>query len=296
MNRFWRRLRLTLDMIKFEHSVFALPFALTGALLAWRDTGFQVAGLRWRFLWILVAMVSARSAAMAFNRILDAGIDARNRRTANRHLPAGLLSARFAWGFTFVASLLFIWASRELGFLCFVLAPIALAVLFAYSFAKRFTMFAHLLLGFCLGIAPAAAWIAIRGSLDWRICWLTAAVMFWTAGFDVIYACQDFEFDTAEGLFSIPRRFGIERALLIARLLHLAMIGSLLALVMVFHLGLLSLAGILAVVILLVYEHGLVKPHDLSRVNAAFFTVNGYVSILFFAFWAADILLHRKYF
>jgi 4-hydroxybenzoate polyprenyltransferase len=276
--------------------VFALPFALTGALLAWRDTGFQVAGLRWRFLWILVAMVSARSAAMAFNRILDAGIDARNRRTANRHLPAGLLSARFAWGFTFVASLLFIWASRELGFLCFVLAPIALAVLFAYSFAKRFTMFAHLLLGFCLGIAPAAAWIAIRGSLDWRICWLTAAVMFWTAGFDVIYACQDFEFDTAEGLFSIPRRFGIERALLIARLLHLAMIGSLLALVMVFHLGLLSLAGILAVVILLVYEHGLVKPHDLSRVNAAFFTVNGYVSILFFAFWAADILLHRKYF
>jgi 4-hydroxybenzoate polyprenyltransferase len=283
-------------MIKFEHSVFALPFALTGALLAWRDTGFQVAGLRWRFLWILVAMVSARSAAMAFNRILDAGIDARNRRTANRHLPAGLLSARFAWGFTFVASLLFIWASRELGFLCFVLAPIALAVLFAYSFAKRFTMFAHLLLGFCLGIAPAAAWIAIRGSLDWRICWLTAAVMFWTAGFDVIYACQDFEFDTAEGLFSIPRRFGIERALLIARLLHLAMIGSLLALVMVFHLGLLSLAGILAVVILLVYEHGLVKPHDLSRVNAAFFTVNGYVSILFFAFWAADILLHRKYF
>jgi 4-hydroxybenzoate polyprenyltransferase len=283
-------------MIKFEHSVFALPFALTGALLAWRDTGFQVAGLRWRFLWILVAMVAARSAAMAFNRILDADIDARNRRTANRHLPAGLLSARFAWGFTFVASLLFLWASRELGFLCFVLAPVALAILFFYSFAKRFTMFAHLLLGFCLGIAPAAAWIAIRGSLDWRICWLTAAVMFWTAGFDVIYACQDFEFDTAEGLFSIPRRFGIERALLIARLLHLAMIGSLLALVMVFHLGLLSLAGILAVVILLVYEHGLVKPHDLSRVNAAFFTVNGYVSILFFAFWAADILLHRKYF
>ncbi len=296
MNRFWTRLLLTLDMIKFEHSVFALPFALTGALLAWRDTGFQVAGLRWRFLWILVAMVAARSAAMAFNRILDADIDARNRRTANRHLPAGLLSARFAWGFTFVASLLFLWASRELGFLCFVLAPVALAILFFYSFAKRFTMFAHLLLGFCLGIAPAAAWIAIRGSLDWRICWLTAAVMFWTAGFDVIYACQDFEFDTAEGLFSIPRRFGIERALLIARLLHLAMIGSLLALVMVFHLGLLSLAGILAVVILLVYEHGLVKPHDLSRVNAAFFTVNGYVSILFFAFWAADILLHRKYF
>ncbi len=284
---------MTLDMIKFEHSVFALPFALTGALLAWRDCGFQVAGLGWRFLWILVAMVAARSAAMAFNRLLDADIDARNRRTANRHLPAGLLSERFAWGFTSVASLVFLWAARELGFLCFVLAPIALAILFVYSFAKRFTMFAHLLLGFCLGMAPAAAWIAMRGSLDWRICWLTAAVMFWTAGFDVIYACQDFEFDSAEGLFSIPRRFGIARALVLARILHVAMIGCLVTLVLVFHLGALSIAGILAVLILLVYEHGLVKANDLSRVNAAFFTVNGYVSILFFAFWAADILLHR---
>jgi 4-hydroxybenzoate polyprenyltransferase len=281
-------------MIKFEHSVFALPFALTGALLAWRDCGFQVAGLGWRFLWILVAMVAARSAAMAFNRLLDADIDARNRRTANRHLPAGLLSERFAWGFTCVASLVFLWAARELGFLCFVLAPVALAILFVYSFAKRFTMFAHLLLGFCLGMAPAAAWIAMRGSLDWRICWLTAAVMFWTAGFDVIYACQDFEFDSAEGLFSIPRRFGIARALVLARILHLAMIGCLVTLVLVFHLGALSIAGILAVLILLVYEHGLVKANDLSRVNAAFFTVNGYVSILFFAFWAADILLHRS--
>jgi 4-hydroxybenzoate polyprenyltransferase len=295
MHRFWTRLKLTLDMIKFEHSVFALPFALTGALLAWRDSGFRVTGLAWRFLWILLAMVSARSAAMAFNRILDADIDARNRRTAGRHLPAGLLSVQFAWGFTSAASLLFIWAARQLGFLCFVLAPVALAVLFVYSFAKRFTMFSHLLLGFCLGMAPAAAWIAMRGSLDVRICWLTAAVMFWTAGFDVIYACQDFEFDSTEGLFSVPRRFGIARALLLARLLHLAMIGCLVALVLVFHLGALSVAGIFAVLILLIYEHGLVKPHDLSRVNAAFFTVNGYVSMLFFAFWAADILLHRGY-
>ena len=295
MHRFWTRLKLTLDMIKFEHSVFALPFALTGALLAWRDSGFRVTGLAWRFIWILLEMVSARSAAMAFNRILDADIDARNRRTAGRHLPAGLLSVQFAWGFTFAASLLFIWAARQFGFLCFVLAPVALAVLFVYSFAKRFTMFSHLLLGFCLGIAPAAAWIAMRGSLDARICWLTAAVMFWTAGFDVIYACQDFEFDSTEGLFSVPRHFGIARALLLARLLHLAMIGCLVALVLVFHLGALSVAGIFAVLILLIYEHGLVKPHDLSRVNAAFFTVNGYVSMLFFAFWAADILLHRGY-
>jgi 4-hydroxybenzoate polyprenyltransferase len=293
MARFWTRLRLTLDMIKFEHSVFALPFALTGALLAVRDSGFRIPDLGWRFLWIVIAMVAARSAAMAFNRILDAGIDARNRRTANRHLPAGLLSRRFAWGFTAVSSLVFIWAARQLGFLCFVLAPVALAILFFYSFSKRFTLFSHLILGFCLGIAPSAAWIAMRGSLDPRILWLTAAVMFWTAGFDVIYACQDFEFDCAEGLCSIPRRFGVRGALLIARLLHVAMVACLAALVVSFQLGPLSIAGVLAVVLLLVYEHGLVKPNDLSRVNAAFFTVNGYVSLLFFIFWAADIFKHK---
>lgn len=296
MRRFWTRLRLTLDMIKFEHSVFALPFALTGALLAWREAGFHIPHLAWRFLWITVAMVAARSAAMAFNRILDAEIDARNRRTASRHLPAGVLSHQFAWGFTIASSLVFIWAARQLGTLCFFLAPVALAILFFYSFSKRFTLFSHLILGFCLGIAPAAAWIAIRSSLDARILWLTTAVMFWTAGFDVIYACQDFEFDCAEGLCSIPRRFGLPRALLIARFLHAAMIVCLLALVVAFHLGALSLIGIAAVVALLIYEHGLVKPHDLSRVNAAFFVVNGYVSLLFFAFWAADILLHRNLF
>ncbi|MDQ2776611.1 MAG: putative 4-hydroxybenzoate polyprenyltransferase [Acidobacteriota bacterium] len=294
MGHFWNRLRLTLDMIKFEHSVFALPFALTGALLAWRDAGFHIAGLLWRFLWIVVAMVSARSAAMAFNRLLDAPIDGRNRRTASRHLPAGLLSGRFAWGFTLVSCVVFLLAARQLGTLCFVLAPVALAILFFYSFCKRFTMFSHLILGFCLGIAPAAAWIAMRGTLDARILYLTAAVMFWTAGFDVIYACQDFEFDCAEGLCSIPRRFGIGGALMIARLLHVAMIACLVMLVISFHLGALSLVGIAVVIALLVYEHGLVKPHDLSRVNAAFFTVNGYVSLLFFAFWAADILIHRR--
>src|SRR5579875_1397769 len=294
MTRFWKRLRLTLDMIKFEHSVFALPFALTGALLAWRDSGFRIEGLGWRFTWIVVSMIAARSAAMAFNRILDANIDARNRRTAGRHLPAGLLSSRFAWGFTFVSSLVFLIAARELGPLCFWLAPVALGFVFFYSFSKRFTLFSHLILGFCLGIAPAAAWIAMRGSLDARILWLTAAVMFWTAGFDVIYACQDFEFDCSEGLCSVPRRFGIRGALLISRLLHLAMIACLIALVISFHLGALSLLGVAAVVVLLVYEHGLVKPHDLSRVNAAFFTVNGYVSILFFVFWAADIFVHRN--
>ncbi len=244
MVSFWTRLRLTLEMIKFEHSVFALPFALTGALLAWRDSGFQTSGLEWRLLWIVVAMVAARSAAMTFNRILDAQIDGRNRRTANRHLPAGLLSVRFAWGFTVVSSLVFLWAARQLGTVCFLLAPIALSIVFFYSFSKRFTMFSHLILGFCLGIAPSAAWIAIRGTLDERILWLTAAVMFWTAGFDVIYACQDFEFDCAEGLCSVPRRFGVRGALLVARSLHVAMVGCLIALGLSFHLGALSVFGV----------------------------------------------------
>lgn len=294
MTSFWKRLRLTLDMIKFEHSVFALPFALTGALLAWRDAHFQIPNLVWRFVWIVVAMVSARSAAMAFNRLLDADIDARNRRTAMRHLPAGLLSVRFASGFTFICSAVFLFSAYQLGWTCFLLSPLALGILFFYSYAKRFTLFSHLILGFCLGIAPAAAWIAMRGALDSRILWLTAAVMFWTAGFDVIYACQDYEFDKTEALFSIPKRLGIRGALWIAKLLHAAMIACLVALVASFHLGPLSWAGVAAVVILLFYEHGLVKPHDLSRVNAAFFTVNGYVSVLFFVFWAADILLNRK--
>lgn len=282
-------------MIRFEHSVFALPFALTGAMLAWRESHFDIPDLGWRVLWIVVAMVAARSAAMTFNRILDADIDGRNRRTANRHLPSGLLSAKFAWAFTFVSALVFIWAARQLGFLCFALSPFVLLVLFAYSYCKRFTMFSHLILGFCLGMAPAAAWIAMRGSLDARILWLTGAVMCWTAGFDVIYACQDYEFDCAEGLFSIPRRFGVGPALAISRLLHVAMVGCLIALIATFHLGLLSIAGVCAVVLLLVYEHSLVHPNDFSRVNAAFFTVNGYVSVLFFAFWAADILLYRGY-
>jgi 4-hydroxybenzoate polyprenyltransferase len=293
MTSFWRRLRLTLEMIKFEHSVFALPFALTAAMLAWRESGFRTEGLGWRLLWIVVAMVSARSAAMTFNRILDADIDRRNRRTASRALPAGLLTVRFAWVFTLISTLVFFWASQQLGRLCLALAPVALAIIFTYSYAKRFTMLAHLWLGLALGIAPAAAWIAIRGTLDTRILFLTAAVMFWTAGFDVIYACQDFEFDCAEGLCSIPRRFGVKNALLIARALHVGMVACLLFLVFAFNLGAISLLGVGAVITLLAYEHGLVKPNDLSRVNAAFFTVNGYVSLLFFAFWTVDILKHR---
>jgi len=226
---------------------------------------------------------------MAFNRLLDAEIDAKNPRTRARHIPAGLLSPRFAWAFTGVAVLVFLLAARALNPLCLKLAPIALAVIFFYSYTKRFTTFAHLVLGLSLGIAPAAAWIAVTGSLDWRILLLTAAVTFWTAGFDIIYSCQDYEFDQTEGLFSLPRRFGIGGALWIARVFHVTMIGCLAALAFSFQLGWLSLAGIGAVVLLLLYEHSMVKADDLSRVNAAFFTVNGYVSVLFFLFWAADI-------
>jgi len=287
--KFWKRLVLTLEMIKFEHSVFALPFALTGALLAFRASHLAGRVFIGKMLWIVIAMVAARSAAMTFNRILDAEIDARNPRTRSRHIPAGLLSPRFAWAFTAVAVLVFLLAARALNPLCMKLAPIALGLIFFYSYTKRFTTLAHLVLGLSLGIAPAAAWIAVTGSLDWRILWLTAAVTFWTAGFDIIYSCQDYEFDQTEGLFSLPRRFGISGALWIARIFHVTMIGCLAALAFSFELGWLSLAGIGAVILLLLYEHSMVKADDLSRVNAAFFTVNGYVSVLFFLFWAADI-------
>jgi 4-hydroxybenzoate polyprenyltransferase len=234
----------------------------------------------------------ARSAAMAFNRLVDSEIDARNPRTKTRHLPAGHLSRGFAWGFVIAASAIFFLAAWALNPLCLRLAPVALGIVFFYSFTKRFTSFAHLVLGFSLGIAPAAAWIAVRGELDPRILWLTAAVTFWTAGFDIIYSCQDYEFDVAEKLFSVPRFLGIAGALIVARFFHLAMVACLLMLVRSLDLGGFALAGVAAIMALLIYEHSLVKPHDLSRVNAAFFTMNGYVSVLFFLFWAADIFLH----
>jgi 4-hydroxybenzoate polyprenyltransferase len=278
-------------MIKFEHSVFALPFALTGAMLAWREDGFRRDGLLLKLIWIVVCMVAARSVAMAFNRVLDADIDARNPRTQSRHLPAGLLSRRFAWGFIAVWAFVFIFAARELNPLCFKLAPAALAIPMFYSFTKRFTSLSHIVLGFSLGIAPAAAWIAMRGSLDPRILWLTAAVTLWTAGFDIIYACQDYAFDVQSGLFSVPKQFGIAGALWISRVLHLGMLICLIALVHAFALGTVALAGIAAVAALLIWEHRLVRADDLSRIDAAFFTMNGYVSVIFFVFWAADIFL-----
>lgn len=294
MSNFWTRLRLTLEMIKFEHSVFALPFAFTGALLAFREDNFATEGLAWKIGCIVVAMIGARSAAMTFNRLLDHEIDGRNPRTRMRQLPAGTLSRSFAWGFFILSSLVFFAAAWALNPLCLRLAPLALGIVCFYSYTKRFTSFAHLVLGFALGIAPSAAWIAMRGSLDLRMLWLTAAVTFWTAGFDIIYSCQDYEFDQREGLFSIPSRLGISGALWVARILHLAMLVSIAVLIQSFALGWLAWCGAAAIAALLAYEHSIVKADDLSRVDAAFFTVNGYVSVLFFLFWATDIFLLRR--
>jgi len=292
--RLWRRFVLTLEMIRFEHSIFALPFALTSALLAWRASAMSAPGVWPKLGWILVCMVSARSAGMAFNRILDADIDARNPRTRDRHLPAGLLSRAFAWGFTFVSALVFFFGAAMLNRLCLQLAPLALAVVFFYSWTKRFTSLSHLVLGFSLGIAPAAAWIAMTGSLDPRILWLTLAVTLWTAGFDVIYSCQDYEFDRREGLFSLPARLGIARALMLARLFHAGMAASLVLLARSFHAGPAAWAGVAVTAALLAWEHRLVRADDLSRVDAAFFTVNGWIGVLFFVFWASDILLFAR--
>jgi 4-hydroxybenzoate polyprenyltransferase len=273
-------------MIKFEHSVFALPFALTGALLAWRENSFAASGLGEKLLWILVAMVGARSAAMTFNRIVDAKIDARNPRTAMRHLPSGQLSLRFAWGFFAISSLAFVLAAARLNPLCLLLSPVALGIVLFYSYTKRFSSLAHLVLGVALGIAPSAAWIAMRAELDPRIVLLTVAVMFWTAGFDIIYACQDYEFDRREGLFSIPAKLGIARALLVSRVFHLLTVVSLAALSNAFQL---HWWPVLPVAALLFYEHSLVQANDLSKVNMAFFTVNGFIGLGYFAAMAIEV-------
>ena len=283
-----RNLRLTLEMIKWEHSIFALPFALCGAMLAAR--GFPAAH---QLVWIIVAMVAARSAAMAFNRLADASIDAANPRTHARALPAGHLTPAFVAAFVVVSSAIFIAAAAQLNRLALWLSPVALAVLLLYSYTKRFTRWSHLVLGLALGIAPAAAWIAVRGSLDVRILLLTAAVTFWVGGFDVLYACQDFEFDRQTGLHSIPRHLGIGRALWIARGSHVVMLVFLVALLWSFGLGRIAIAGVAVVAVLLAYEHSLVSSDDLTKLNAAFFTMNGVISVLFFVFVAGDLLLRK---
>ena len=281
--------RLTLEMIKIEHTLFALPFAFLGAVLAARGlpTGRQI-------IWIVVAMVGARSAAMAFNRIADRHIDARNPRTATRALPAGLLSAGFVWVFTLVSAALFLLAAAMLNRLTLLLAPVALASMLLYSFTKRWTQFSHLVLGWCLSIAPTGAWIAVRGQIGSAVpLLLSLVVLLWTAGFDVLYACQDYDFDRREGLRSIPARVGIARARWVARGLH---VGAFLALVWLYaitNLGPLALAGVVATGALLIYQHRLVHADDLRRLNAAFFTTNAFVSVILLVTFGAAVFLNR---
>jgi 4-hydroxybenzoate polyprenyltransferase len=283
------RIRTVLEMIKFEHSVFALPFALTGALLAARATHQPPHG--WpsveQVFWIVVAMIAARSAAMTVNRIVDLRYDRENPRTAQRALATGALSLSFAWLFALVTVAVFFVAAWQLNALALKLAPVAVAILFFYSFTKRFTNWSHLFLGFALGVAPAAAWIAITGALDLRMLILCAAVTLWVAGFDVLYACQDVDYDRSAGLYSIPKRFGIANALLIARALHVGAVALLCWLAASFALPWPAWLGVAVAAALLSYEHSLVKADDLSKLDAAFFAMNGYISISFLLFWGA---------
>jgi 4-hydroxybenzoate polyprenyltransferase len=289
---FAERLRVTLEMIKIEHTLFALPFAFLGATLAAREVTAQPASF-WiaKLIWITLAMVGARSAAMTFNRIADRRIDAANPRTATRALPAGLLDVRFAWAFTVAASLLFLLAASQLNRLTLILSPLALGSIFLYSYTKRFTSFSHLVLGWCLSIAPAGAWIAIKGELNLLPVLLSLAVMLWTAGFDVLYACQDYDFDRRSGLHSIPQRFGIRRALWIARAIHALMFITLVIFFTLAHLSWLGLIGVMLTGALLVYQHSIVNANNLSRLNAAFFTTNAFVSVILFVTIAGDVFL-----
>jgi len=289
------RIRTVLEMIKFEHSIFALPFALTGALLAARATHQPPRG--WpsirQVLWIIVAMVAARSAAMTMNRIADLRYDRENPRTKQRALATGALALQFAWFFTLAAVTAFLLAAWRLNSLALKLAPLAIAILFFYSFTKRFTNWSHLFLGFALGISPAAAWIAITGGLDWRMLILCAAVTLWVGGFDVLYACQDVDYDQHAGLFSVPKKFGIANALVIARGMHIGVIALLAWLAFSFGLPWPAWAGVAVVASLLAYEHSLLKADDLSKLDAAFFTVNGYISMLFLLFWGVAAAVWR---
>lgn len=276
-------------MIKFEHTLFALPFAFLGAVMA--ADGLPTLS---QILWITVAMFGARSAAMTFNRIIDRKFDAANPRTANRELPSGKLSVSFAWAFFFVSVALFEVAAYMLNWLTFALSPVALLSVLGYSYAKRFTSLAHLILGWSLAISPTAAWIAVRGAIDSEVpLLLSLLVMMWTAGFDVLYACQDFEYDKRAGLRSIPARFGIKGAMMIARLFHVQAFIVLMFLYLVTGLGWLALLGVIAVGALMIYQHTLVKPNDLSKMNAAFFTTNAFVSVILFITFGGAVFLAK---
>lgn len=284
-----KNIRTTLEMIKIEHTLFALPFAFLGALLAAR--GLPTA---WQMVWITVAMIGARSTAMAFNRIADKDLDAKNPRTAMRAIPAGALSVTFVWGFTIISAAIFFTAAAMLNRLTLFLSPIALASIVLYSYTKRWTLLSHLVLGWCLAIAPTGAWIAVRGTIDSAVpLLLSLVVMLWTAGFDVLYACQDYDFDRREGLYSIPAQFGIARSLWISRFLHAGAFAALVALYFLTNLGPLAIVGVVATGALLIYQHMLVRADDLSRLNAAFFTTNAFVSVILFLTFGSAVFLRR---
>ena len=283
------KVRHFLEMIKFSHTVFALPFAFMGLVLA--SMANQAMPTVAQIFWICVAMVGARSGAMGLNRIIDAKIDAANPRTAERHLPAGKIKLGEAWSFVLLSILLLVVAAWMLNPLCLQLAPIAIGFLVLYSFCKRFTAMAHLVLGVCLAAAPIGAWIALRGDVSWQIVVLGLAVMFWVAGFDIFYALQDLEYDRGAGLHSIPARFGVTKALRFARVLHVSMVVLLLLLLVGTGLGWIYLSGVAIVGGLLLYEHSLVKPDDISRLDAAFFNMNGYISVTILAFTLVDALV-----
>ena len=282
------RTRITLEMIKWEHSIFALPFALTGAVLA--ANGWPPFN---KLLWIVVCMVSARSAAMAFNRLVDRRFDAANERTSSRALPAGQLTPAFVTGFVALSAIVFLISAAMLNRLTMALAPVALAVVLLYSYMKRITRWSHLILGLALGIAPSAAWIAVRGDLRWPIVVLTVLVLLWVAGFDILYACQDFEHDRRVGLHSIPQAIGVDAAFRLARGMHLAVIALALWIDRLFHLGYIGLAGTMLVAVLLAYEHSIVRPDDLRRMNAAFFLLNGVISVIFLGFVTVAVLVMK---
>jgi len=276
---------LYLRMIKIAHSVFALPFAFTAAILA--ASGIPSLS---QILWIVAAMVGARSGAMGLNRIIDRKIDAMNPRTIKREIPAGKIQVRDAMIFTAISLGVMVFAAYQLNPLCFMLSPVAIGILVLYSYTKRFTWASHFVLGIAISGAPLGAWIAIRGTLDPEIIALSVAVIFWLAGFDILYALQDIDFDRQHGLYSIPRRFGIERSLVLARIFHGFTFALFVFTGILFHLNIIYFVGLLFVGMLLGYEHSLVKPNDLSKLNMAFFNMNGYISITIFVFTLLSLM------
>lgn len=283
-----RKITVFLEMIKFSHTIFALPFALTGALLA---AGGMPSGTQ--IFWIVVAMVGARTSAMAMNRLIDAEIDARNPRTAVRAIPAGLISKGLTFSFILISTALMFYAAYMLNPLCVKMAPIALFFLVLYSYCKRFTSLAHVVLGICLAAAPVGAWMAIRGSIDVPALLLGGVVLFWVAGFDILYALQDLDFDRSAGLHSIPVLLGVSGSLWAARLFHVVMVTLLVVLCVVMHLGIIFQCGIVVATAMLLYEHWLLKDGDLTKLDAAFFNMNGYISVAVVLFTAADILVRH---